>query len=300
MDIKNVYDKRQLAYKITANSLYGQCGAKTSAFYEQDIAAATTATGRLLLNYAKTIIEKCYFNRDIVCNDGRKIQSNAEYVYGDTDSVFFNFNLKDADTKEPLLGAESLSYSIEIAQQATHTVSKFLKQPHDFEYEKTFFPFCLLSKKRYVGMMYETNIHKCKRKEMGIVLKRRDNAPIVKDVYGNIIDILMKEMDVSKAVSYLHSALEKLMKGEFPIHKLIISKALNSNYKKPEQIAHKVLADRIGLRDPGNKPTTGDRIPFVYIQTKNKNALQGEKIETPTFIKENGLWKLVEVNDKST
>jgi len=287
--IKNVYDKRQLAYKITANSLYGQCGAKTSAFYEQDIAAATTATGRLLLNYAKTIIEKCYFNRDIICNDGRRIQSNAEYVYGDTDSVFFNFNLKDADTKQALSGAESLGYSIEIAQQATHTVSKFLKQPHDFEYEKTFFPFCLLSKKRYVGMMYETNIHKCKRKEMGIVLKRRDNAPIVKDVYGNIIDILMKEMDVSKAVTYLHSALEKLMKGEFPIHKLIISKALNSNYKKPEQIAHKVLADRIGLRDPGNKPTTGDRIPFVYIQTKNKNALQGEKIENPDYVLENKL-----------
>ena len=287
--IKNVYDKRQLAYKITANSLYGQCGAKTSAFYEQDIAAATTATGRLLLNYAKTIIEKCYFNRDIICNDGRRIQSNAEYVYGDTDSVFFNFNLKDSDTNEPLPGAESLSYSIEIAQQATHTVSKFLKQPHDFEYEKTFFPFCLLSKKRYVGMMYETDITKCKRKEMGIVLKRRDNAPIVKDVYGNIIDILMKEMDVSKAVCYLHTALEKLMKGEFPIHKLIISKALNSNYKKPEQIAHKVLADRIGLRDPGNKPTTGDRIPFVYIQTKNKNALQGEKIENPDYVLENKL-----------
>ena len=35
-------------------------------------------------------------------------------------------------------------------------------------------------------------MHKCKRKSMGIVLKRRDNAPIVKDVYGGIIDILMK------------------------------------------------------------------------------------------------------------
>ena len=60
-------------------------------------------------------------------------------------------------------------------------------------------------------------------------------------------------------------------------------------YKKPEQIAHKVLADRIGLRDPGNKPTTGDRIPFVYIQTKNKNALQGEKIENPDYVLENKL-----------
>ena len=37
---------------------------------------------------------------------------------------------------------------------------------------------------------------------MGIVLKRRDNAPIVKDIYGGIIDILMKDHDVNKAVKF--------------------------------------------------------------------------------------------------
>jgi DNA polymerase elongation subunit (family B) len=58
--MKNVLDKRQLAYKVTANSLYGQLGAKTSTFYEPDIAAATTATGRLLLTYAKRVVEECY------------------------------------------------------------------------------------------------------------------------------------------------------------------------------------------------------------------------------------------------
>jgi DNA polymerase delta subunit 1 len=47
--MKNVLDQRQLGYKVTANSLYGQCGAKTSTFYENDIAACTTATGRKLL-----------------------------------------------------------------------------------------------------------------------------------------------------------------------------------------------------------------------------------------------------------
>jgi hypothetical protein len=56
-----------------------------------------------------------------------------------------------------------------------------------------------------------------------------------------------------------------------------------------QSIAHKVLADRITARDPGNKPSSGDRIPFVYINTNNKHALQGEKIETPTYILENGL-----------
>ena len=71
--------------------------------------------------------------------------------------------------------------------------------------------------------------------------------------------------------------------------KLIITKSLRSYYKNPRQIAHKVLANRMGARDPGNKPGAGDRIPFVYIQTAKKAALQGERIEHPTFIKENRL-----------
>ena len=71
--------------------------------------------------------------------------------------------------------------------------------------------------------------------------------------------------------------------------KLIITKSLRSGYKNPQSIAHKVLADRITARDPGNKPSSGDRIPFVYINSANKKALQGEKIETPTYITENNL-----------
>jgi DNA polymerase elongation subunit (family B) len=286
--IKNVLDKRQLAYKVTANSLYGQLGAKTSTFYEPDIAASTTATGRLLLTYAKKVVEECYGDTVVDTKHG-KIRTKAEYVYGDTDSVFFTFNLHDGITGEPILGEKALELSIEIAQEACHNVSKFLKHPHDFEYEKTFLPFCLLSKKRYVGILYETDPKKGKRKEMGIVLKRRDNAPIVKDVYGGVIDILMKDRDVKKAMEYVNKCLQDLVDGNVPMEKLIITKSLNSHYKNPQQIAHKVLADRIARRDPGNKPTSGDRIPFVYIVNNNKTALQGEKIETPSYIIENNV-----------
>jgi len=500
--MKNVLDKRQLGYKITANSLYGQCGAKTSTFYEKDIAACTTATGRKLLTYAKRIIETCY--GDTICNtqNNGPVLTKAEYIYGDsvtsytpvyvkiggisdiitieqlalkygnnnwvkcieqgkqdkefcelqnietwsdngwtklyrlirheyvphkkiirvltntgfvdvtddhsllndvgneittknvivgktrllhkpnicegytfciekiksfdtmldaakytsylnymgimftlqfnkqiqvliscdkfttdsysdvinsmqeihyegyvfdlttennhfaagvgnmivhnTDSVFFTFNLQTPEGK-PIRGKEALEITIELAQEAGHLASSFLKKPHDLEYEKTFMPFCLLSKKRYVGMLYETDPLKCKRKEMGIVLKRRDNAPIVKDIYGGIIDILMKEQNINMAIEFLKNSLQNIVDETYPIDKLIITKSLRSGYKNPQSIAHKVLADRITERDPGNKPSSGDRIPFVYINSTNKKALQSEKIETPSFIKENNL-----------
>ena len=286
--MKNVLDQRQLGYKVTANSLYGQCGAKTSTFYEKDIAACTTAIGRKLLTYAKKIIEECYGNKICDTKHYGKVKTQAEYIYGDTDSVFFTFNLQTPDGK-PIRGKEALEITIEIAQEAGHLASSFLKGPHDLEYEKTFMPFCLLSKKRYVGMLYETDPNKGKRKEMGIVLKRRDNAPIVKDIYGGIIDILMKKQNIQEAIDFLKSCLQNIVEEKYPMDKLIITKSLRSGYKNPNSIAHKVLADRITARDPGNKPSSGDRIPFVYIATKNKTALQGEKIETPTFISENKL-----------
>ena len=283
--MKNILDKRQLSYKLTANSLYGQCGAKTSTFYEKDVAASCTATGRKLLTYAKRVIEETYGDLIVDTKYG-KVHSNAEYVYGDTDSVFFTFNLKTLDG-EDIRGQKALEITIELAQEAGNMATKFLKKPHDLEYEKTFMPFCLLSKKRYVGMLYETDPNKGKRKSMGIVLKRRDNAPIVKDVYGGIIDILMKEKNIQKAVEFLQTSLQNIIEEKYPMDKLIITKSLKSNYKNPQQIAHKVLADRMGKRDPGNKPSNGDRIPFVYIETKNKNCLQGEKIEHPEYIIKN-------------
>jgi DNA polymerase elongation subunit (family B) len=286
--MKQVLEQRQLGYKVTANSLYGQCGAKTSTFYEKDIAACTTATGRLLLTYGKKMIEECYGNNICDTTNYGKVKTRAEYIYGDTDSVFYTFNLEDLDGT-PIRGKKALEITIELAQQVGDISAKFLKSPHDFEYEKTFMPFCLLSKKRYVGMLYEKDPNKCKRKEMGIVLKRRDNAPIVKDIYGGIIDILMKKQNIKEATDFLKSCLQNIVDEKYTMDKLIITKSLRSGYKNPKSIAHKVLADRITARDPGNKPSSGDRIPFVYINTTNKKALQGEKIETPTYITENNL-----------
>ena len=51
----------------------------------------------------------------------------------------------------------------------------------------------LFSKKRYIGDKYEFDPNKPKRTNMGVVLKRRDNAPILKIIFGAVIDKLMEE-----------------------------------------------------------------------------------------------------------
>lgn len=272
---KAVLDGLQLAYKVTANSLYGQMGARTSPLYLKDVAACTTATGRNMILKAKAFLEAEY---------------GADVIYGDTDSLFCCFPNRDPETGEPVKGKAALPLSIATATAASRAFKAHLKPPHDLEYEKTFFPFLLLSRKRYSGLKYEHDTEHCKQSSMGIVLKRRDNANIVKRVYGGVLDIIMHEIDVPKSLRFLDESLWRLVRGEYPIEELVITKSLRAEYKDPDRIAHKVLAERIGQRDPGNKPQVNDRVPFVYIVTPAKGkALQGDMIEHPDFVRAKGL-----------
>ena len=270
---KDVLDSRQIAYKITANSLYGQIGARTSSIYLKEIAACTTATGRDMIMLAKKFVEDNY---------------GAEVIYGDTDSIFCKFPLRDKEGNI-VLGKDALPYAIEIGKKVEKEIAKIMPKPQKLNYEKSLFPFILLSKKRYVGNLYETDINSFKQKSMGIVLKRRDNAHIVKKIYGGLIDIILQKQDLRASVEFLNEELKDLVEGKTSINELIITKSIKASYKDPSKIAHKVLADRIGARDPGNRPCVNERIPFVYIKTNNPNSLQGDRIENPEYIRENSL-----------
>lgn len=287
--MQNILDKRQLGYKVTANSLYGQCGARTSTFYEKDVAASTTATGRMMITYGKRMIEEIYGNLVYETKSHGPVRCRAEYVYGDTDSVFFTFNLEHPETGEKIRGKPALEITIEIAQDAAVLCSNYLKPPMYLEYEKTLMPFILLSKKRYVGMLYEDDPNKGYLKYMGLSIKRRDSCDYLKDVYGEILRILMKDNNIESAIKYLEFALNELIDGKVSMDKLTITKALRSDYKNPNQIGHKVLADRIGQRDPGNKPKPGDRMRFVFVVNDKPKALMGDKIETTDYIVEKNL-----------
>ena len=99
----------------------------------------------------------------------------------------------------------------------------------------------------------------------------------------------MRGGEVKEAIQFTQECINNMIDEKYPMRKLIITKSLRGFYKNPKTIAHKVLAERMGKRDPGTKPKTGSRIPFAYIQTKGKKKLQGDRIEHPNFIKKNKL-----------
>lgn len=208
-------------------------------------------------------------------------------ILKNTDSIFCKFPLRDRGGN-PVYGKNALQYAIEIGKHVEKNIVPELPEPQKLNYEKSLYPFILFSKKRYVGNLYEMDDTHFKQKSMGIVLKRRDNAPIVKKIYGGIIDILLNKQDLNQSIEFLQEELNNLVQGKTEISDLIISKSLRASYKDASKIPHKVLADRMGERDPGNKPQVNDRIPFVYIKVPDAK-LQGDRIENPEYIVENNL-----------
>lgn len=259
---KSVLNGLQLAYKVVANSIYGQCGSKVSPIRRLEVAACTTAIGRQKIYDAKKIVEE---------------QFGGEVIYGDTDSIFIKFPTKD------------LQISMDIAKEAAAAITASGRKAHKIEYEKTFLPFILFCRKRYVGMMYEDDVKKCKRKSMGIALKRRDSAPIVKDVFGGALDILMEERDIRKAQRFVQDMLVQVMQNKMPLEKFILTKQLGDNYKVPDQMPHVILAKRMIARDPGSAPQVGDRVPYMFVMERKTEKKQGDKIEHLDYVKKHNL-----------
>jgi DNA polymerase elongation subunit (family B) len=231
------------------------------------------------------------FVYDIETEEGVFQAGIGSLIVKNTDSIFCKFPVTN-EQGEPVYGREALPLCIAAGQKASKEIKSILPPPQCLEYEKTMWPFILLSKKRYVGNLYETDAEKKpKQKSMGIVLKRRDNANIVKIIYGGIIDILLNNNDFEGSVNFLKTELQKMVDGNVELINLIVSKTLKGNYKDPTKIAHRVLASRMGERDEGNMPMVNDRVPYVYIKSADGTIpkLQGDRIEHPDYIREMNL-----------
>jgi DNA polymerase elongation subunit (family B) len=264
---KKLYDGKQLALKVTANSIYGQLGASTSPIYCKEIAASTTAFGRKMLELAKDYVEKdftpimtrlyeCYKTDNNIelenILDKELQEQNSEFlillretileiyenyitkpivIYGDTDSNFNDMCITHKITGEQPTDIWCRKNVIKLGIIASKFLKIRLPKPQNMEYEKVYHPFSLMAKKRYIGNKYEMDPNKYKRSIMGYTLKRRDNANIVHKIVGNLVDILMDEMDIEKTIMYIKKSLQDLLDGKYPITDFITSKTLRAEYK---------------------------------------------------------------------
>ena len=307
-----VLDKRQLAYKVSANSMYGAMGVRRGYLPFMPGAMCTTYMGRVNIELtAKTIVDKF----------------KGQLVYGDTDSNYINFpHMKDKSDEE------LWAYSEYVADEVT----KLFPPPMKLEFEGEIYTFFfILTKKRYMyrkvvqkegKMVYSNNIGK-----KGVLLARRDNSKFVRDVYEGVINRIADGISRDDLLYWVIQQIDLMFANGKPHTDFVITKSVGSygglqasefvnekgqkkakvgDYTTPilasnksereEQMAKKgastvqdfyllclpaqvQLAER--MRKRGQRVDAGSRLEYVVTDPVKHTAKQYEKVESSEYYK---------------
>ena len=200
----NVLDKRQLAYKISANSMYGAMGVKRGYLPFMPGAMATTFMGRTNIEIVSKVIPEKY---------------GGQLVYGDTDSNYIHFpHIKTAQ--------DSWDYAETVAAE----VSDLFRKPIKLEFEATiYWRFFILTKKRY---MYKAcgrdGDVESKIGKKGVLLARRDSSVFVRELYEQIIMKIFDKEDRYAILNYLLDEFNKLCSNSIDYKKFVITKSVGN------------------------------------------------------------------------
>ena len=264
--LKEMYNGKQLAYKVSMNSVYGFTGASKGMLPCVPIASSTTMKGRMMIEDTKNYVEKHF--------PGAKVR------YGDTDSVMVEFDVGNRK------GKEAIEYSWELGERAADECTKLFKKPNNLELEKVYYPYFLYSKKRYAAKLWtkgkDGNMNMDYIDVKGLQLVRRDNTPYMREVCKELLDVILESNDTSmpKALA-LQRAIE-LLEGDVPNEKLILSQQLSDSYKS-DNLPHVQVRNKMRERQPGSEPQSGDRVPYILCKTWDPRAKAFEKAEDPKY-----------------
>jgi DNA polymerase delta subunit 1 len=290
---KEVYNGKQLAYKISMNSVYGFTGAGKGILPCVPIASTTTCRGREMIEQTKAYVEKNF--------PGSKVR------YGDTDSVMVEFDVGNRKDEE------AVAYSWEVGERAAEECSALFKKPNNLELEKVYWPYFLYSKKRYAAKLWtkgkDDKMHMDYIDVKGLQVVRRDNTPHLRECCKELLDVVLTSSNPGPPMELAKERAIELLSGDVPDHKLVLSQGLSDSYKVngvsvsitayddkagrflSEDInqSHVQVFNKMRHRKPGSEPQSGDRVPYLITKTQNPKAKAFEKSEDPKYVEENNI-----------
>lgn len=267
---KQVFNGRQLALKVSANSVYGFTGQANGQLPMVEISSSVTSYGRDMIIMTKETVEAEFSIKNGYPRD-------AEVIYGDTDSVMV------------CAGVETVAEAIELGKKGAVLVTSKFPKPIKLEFEKVYYPWLLMAKKKYAGLFW-TNADKWDKIDAkGIESVRRDNCGMVRHVVSEVIEKILVQRDTAGAVEFCKGIISEICQNKIDLAQLIITKSYSrdaEDYKSPQ--AHVVLAQKMKKRNPATAPVVGDRIPYVIVKGE-KGAKMFSKAEHPLYVLEHDI-----------
>lgn len=268
-------EAKQMGIKVSNNSIYGGLGFRSKDKTEVDedtieilcdiygeiavdnmlhgvkndlalpeLAACITAEGRRIIHMAGHTCVDLF---------------GAEIIYGDTDSGMYKV--------EGIEGLNCKKFGVAMGE----LVTKRLKEPHGYSFEKGGLILCL-ARKMYAYLRYADDGESEKFEspsEMlvrGLIICRRDNCIYQQEVYRLLLNQIMEGVSKEVVRATIDSCMQDLMTGKVEASKLSISSSVNEYYKNKEYCVA-IFARR--MKEKGTPLVAGERIEFVIIKRED-------------------------------
>jgi DNA polymerase elongation subunit (family B) len=266
-----VLDKRQLALKVSANSMYGFLGVQNGGLLPLiEGAMSVTSWGRSLIGQVNKYIETKY---------------GGTIVYGDTDSSMADLHIKDP-VEASKMGYQLMREISGVDEKRDDdgniiaaAIPGLFPPPLKVEFEKLMRLLCIKKKKyAYYGINKDgsyvtekdTGLPKIEKK--GIMIARRDNCAYARTCYVELLRHILDRKPMNEAFDIVINACNKLTRFEVPPKgNLAVIRELGSNYKSSNYFM-KVFADE--LFRIGKPANPGDRLEYIVVKTADEDIYQ--------------------------
>nr|QBK91361.1 MAG: DNA polymerase elongation subunit family B [Pithovirus LCPAC202] len=255
---KNIMQQRQLAMKVTANSLFGLLGAgEHGRLPLVEGAMCITAKGRELIKFSNEYLVEKY---------------NASIIYNDTDSTMVQI---PGVTNGPdcLIWGKKLELELS-AIFPDPLYLEFEKAGRQLTIKKKMYVFWILDER---GELPRDKDGNPKYMVKGLPLARRDKSKWQLSIVRSSLDMIIQAQPHREFLDMVIKYVITTLRGKHDWRLFSIIKSLGSGYKKQTYFM-KVFADQLRLIGKPAKP--GDRLTFVIVEPRDhpKDCLLGYKM----------------------